>query len=104
MGWVIWLAILVAILAFEARALLSQRINDTLSEAVWWLRTRIWGRIVLFPLWAWLTWHFFLEPSFWNPQAGVWLDDFAAVGLFIGLAILRDYDDYHKTLDKTDEG
>jgi hypothetical protein len=97
MDWLVWLIILVVILVFEARALFSGKINDTLSESVWWLRTRVWGRLVLFPLWAWLTWHFFMEPSFWNPQAGVWIDDYIVVGVGFVLALIRDYDDYHKS-------
>lgn len=97
MDWVIWLLLLVAILVFEFRALFSGRINDTLSEAVWWLRARLWGRVLIVPLWFWLTWHFFLEPSFLDPRAGVWYDDFIVVGLGLVAALLRDYDDYHKT-------
>jgi len=107
MDWVIWLVIFVVILAFEARALFSGRINDTLSEAIWWLRARVWGRIVLFPLWSWLSYHFFIEPVSLNPQSGVWWDDFIVVGLGLLAALLRDYDDYHKTekqlIDKFDK-
>lgn len=99
MEWVVWLVILVVTLAFEARALLEPRINDTLSEAIWWLRARLWGRLVTIPVWAWLTWHFFLEPTALNPQSGVWQDDVIAVTLGVAIAVLRDYDDYYKTLD-----
>lgn len=108
MEWIVWPIILVVILAFEAKALINHIKHDTLSEGVWWLRTRLWGRLLLFPLWSWVTYHFFIEAASMNPQSGVWWDDFLIIGIFLGLAIARDYEDYHVTktvvVDKPDKG
>lgn len=74
-----WLAILAIILVVETVAIFNKRRADTLSEQIWWLRTKWWGRIILFPLWSWLSYHFFLEPS--SVALHTWWDDWALVGL-----------------------
>lgn len=76
---VAWMLILLAILTVEALAILNTKRSDTLSEQIWWLRTKWWGRIVLFPLWAWLSYHFFLEPE--TVAIHVWIDDFILIAI-----------------------
>lgn len=96
MEWLVWLVLLVVILGFEARALLQRKRGDTLSEAVWWLRARLWGRMLLFPLFMWLGWHFFLEPGGIGPYApggAVWFDDIIVVMAGVILALFRDYEE-----------
>lgn len=93
MEWLVWPVLLLIILVFELKALLSKTRGDTLSESIWWLRTRVWGRIIIVPLWAWMTWHFFLEPPSISPGAGVWIDDIFIVALALGAALLLDYND-----------
>lgn len=94
MDWIVWPILAVIILAFETRALVLKRRGDTLSEAIWWLRARLWGRIILFPLAIWLGWHFFLEPASLDPTAGVWFDDWLLVLVGIILALFRDYEEF----------
>lgn len=83
---VAWLVLFVTILVVEGLALFNVNKSDTLSEQIWWLRTKWWGRIILFPLWAWLTYHFFLEPD--SVALTVWWDDWALVGLTLTATVL----------------
>lgn len=76
MEWVVvWMVILAVVLVFEFWALGRKARGDTLSEQIWWLLKRWWGRAILYPLWIWLTYHFFLEPDSVALQA--WWDDIA---------------------------
>lgn len=86
---IIWGALLGVILIVETVALLLRRRGDTLSEQVWWLRNQAWARCILFGLWAWLTWHFFVEPTSMGAGSGVWADDITitAAAALLGLLV-----------------
>lgn len=94
MWWLVWVVLLVMGVIFEVRALIDKRANDTLSESIWELRTRMIGRVVFIPAWVWLTWHFLLEPAAWGPIAGVWWDDIIGVIAGVVVAVLVDYKEY----------
>jgi len=102
--WVAWPIITVVILAFEGKALLNRTPGDTLSESIWWLRARIWGRLLFNPLWFWMTYHFIIEPESMNPLSGIWWDDFLVIGLGIAYALLRDFNEYNKTPRMINDG
>lgn len=89
---IIWAAILALILLIEVVALVISRRGDTLSEQVWWLRQRMWARSVLFGLWAWLTWHFFIEPVAIGAGSGVWADDITITAAAALLGLIVRYD------------
>ena len=74
-----WLTILVVGLAVEAVALWRRASGDTLSEHVWWLRARTWGRPLLYAAWGWLTWHFVVEEAT-DPHRARWWDDYTVIG------------------------
>lgn len=83
----IWITLFALGLVAEGYALWSKKRGDTLSEKVWVLRAIRWARAILMPLWAWLTYHFFLEPRSLGVEAGVWWDDWTLVGFFVIVAV-----------------
>ena len=88
-GWVILFGL---ILFWEWGALVNEDFGDTLSEQVWKLMKTIPGSFALVSLWSWLTWHFFIEPRFFE---SLWLttyqDDLIVVmvGLFAATFLRR---------------
>ncbi len=72
---ILWVTIGILGIIVELMAFARRDAGDTLSEHIWTLRMARWGRSILFPLWVWLTWHFFLEPPSLDSYAGVWYDD-----------------------------
>jgi len=81
--------VFVAVLAIEAGALSNKQYGDTLSEQVWALMTTVSGAFILVSLWFWLTWHFFIEPRFFE---SLWLttftDDYIVIGAGLFAATL----------------
>lgn len=77
-----WAFLVVAVLVLEIGALLNQDYGDTLSEQVWTLMKTVTGSFILVSLWFWLTWHWFIEPRFFEQWFLTnWTDDYAVVGL-----------------------
>ncbi|MCA1799740.1 MAG: hypothetical protein LC650_00385 [Actinobacteria bacterium] len=96
MQWVFWAVLFAVAIVFQLHSVYYNNRWGMLTSSVRWLRTRIYGRVVLFPAWFWLTWHWFLEPQGFM---GNLLDDFAAIGLGIAVAVLVDYDDVLRTFN-----
>lgn len=82
-----WIALFLVGFSVEGVALVNKVRRDTLSEQVWFLRAKRWGRAVLMPFWAWLTWHFWVEPASMGPLESVWWDDWTLVGFFFAVAV-----------------
>lgn len=77
-----WVFLFLAVLALEVGALVRKEYGDTLSEQVWKLMKTLPGAFVLVTLWLWLTWHFFVEPAFFEQWfLTTWIDDYIVVGL-----------------------
>ena len=91
----LWIVLFGAGVVVEGFALFNNKRNDTLSEQVWLIRTKLVGRLLLFPFWAWLTWHFFIEPATLGPQANVWWDDAIVIVIALVLGVFVSYEDYH---------
>jgi hypothetical protein len=53
-------AIVATLGVYEAAAITTGRL-PTISYTAWWLRDSRWGRLVLFLVWGWLTFHLFTE-------------------------------------------
>jgi len=92
MEWVVWLVLFAIAGSFQLFSVFTGNKWGQLTNSVRWLRTRLWGRILVFPLWAWLTAHWFVvdqipgEPILWYPVA-------IAGGLV--LALWMDHKDYY---------
>lgn len=84
---ILWAVLFTVGLIVEGLAIYDKRRGDTLSEHVWLLRTKKYGRAILMPAWAWLTWHFWLEPSAVSARSNIWWDDFILIGLTVALAL-----------------
>lgn len=69
---ILWLVVLVATVLLEGYAL-GSRNGATLSQLVREQLQHPVGRYVFYPLWCWLTWHWFLSPS----AAVTWRDAIA---------------------------
>lgn len=94
MEWVFWLVMFAVAITFQLQAVARGSRWGMLTSSVRWLRVRIWGRLVLFPAWFWLTWHWFLEP---RALGRSWWDDALAVLAGVAVAVAVDYHDYFKS-------
>lgn len=92
MEWIFWLALFGVAVSFQIVAVARRSRWGMLTNSVRWLRARLLGRLLLFPLWSWLTWHWFIEPRALAPG---WGDDVVAVGVGVLIAGLIDYEDWH---------
>ena len=101
MEWIFWLVLFAIAVAFQLNAVYHQRHWGMLTSSVRWLSVRVWGRIILFPLWAWLTVHWFLGP-FLPGETGLWYVLAIAGGVFAALLVdYKDVKDTHPDLDST---
>lgn len=94
MEWVIWVLLFVIAIGFQMVSVVRGSRWGMLTSSVRWLRARLAGRMLLFPAWSWLTWHWFIEP---RVLASSWVDDALAVGVGVLLAFLVDYEDWFAT-------
>lgn len=88
-----WILLLIVGGGFELSALAQKKSEWTLSWGIWWLRSRTWARPIIIPAWAWMTYHFFLEPENIAPGASVWADDFLLLAISAIAAFFVDYKD-----------
>lgn len=85
----VWAALFLFGLVLEGIALWSPGKHDTLSEQVWALLNTLPGRLILWPLWVWLTWHFFLERAwFFNLHRTEFMDDIVVSGTMVVVVVL----------------
>ena len=73
----LWLALGLAALGLQAVALARGDTKAKLSRHVERLRVHAVWRVPLASLWAWLTWHWFIEPRFipqWRSEGNWWPD------------------------------
>lgn len=83
----------------EIAALIAKKRQDTLSEQVWILRTSVLIRIVLFPFWMWLTYHFWFEPTAWGPvKSNIWWDDIVVLAVSAFGALFLEHKDTRSKL------
>lgn len=81
-GWpTIWFLVCVVVVLLEGVALGRPEAGDTLSEIVRTFRFDGAGRVVLLPLWSWLTWHWIMRPA--SMPMFSWRD---GVAITVGLA------------------
>lgn len=90
----VWVVLFALAIGFQLR---SWKLGDEwgmLTTSVKWLRVRLWGRMIVIPLFVWLTWHWFVAPPRFD---GTWGDD--AMVLVVGavVALFLDYEDYVRT-------
>jgi hypothetical protein len=96
MEWLVWVALFTVGVTFQLVSVAQQRQWGMLTSSVRWLRVRLWGRLVIFPAWFWLTWHWFMEPR--SLGGGQFWDDAAAITLGVLAAIYVDYQDHVRTM------
>jgi len=101
MPWqvMVWISLFAIGGAFQIQSVARRDRWGMLTNSVRWLRARMVGRLVIFPLWAWLTWHWFLAPRSWD---GHYADDIVAVLVGVAIALLADYQDYRYNPKKSD--
>lgn len=92
----VWSALIFIAVIFQLQAVARGDRWGQLTSSVRWLRARLVGRLVLFPFFTWLTWHWFLEPV---ALIGSWWPDLAAIGVGVVFALLLDYDDFQRNID-----
>jgi hypothetical protein len=90
----IWIVLVAIALGVEAAALMvplpeSERGEGaSASRQVWLFRISLVGRLILMPFFAWLNWHWFIEP---NGLAHSITDDLVAVAVGVLLALTVRY-------------
>ena len=100
MEWIFWLVLFLVAVGFQLFAVARKSRRGMLTNSVRWLRARMLGRLLVFPLWVWLTWHWFLEP---RSLAAHWYDDVIAVLLGVLIAVLADFADWDHTREHAEE-
>lgn len=90
-----WAVLFTIAIAFQLHSVWYNNKWGMLTSSVRWLRARTVGRILLFPAWFWLSWHWFLEPM---ALRGRLYDDVLAIFAGVGIALLVDYDDSLRTM------
>ena len=86
----VWFVLFMLAIGFQLR---SWKMGDEwgmLTSSVKWLRARLIGRMILFPFFSWLTYHWFVAPPHLD---GHWGDDVMAVIAGVFLALFFDYED-----------
>lgn len=92
---IFWIVLFAVGIAFQLHSVFYKNKWGQLTSSIRWLRTRLIGRLLLFPFFFWLTWHWFLEPQ---SLSGPLLDDALAILLGVATAMTVDYEDHHRTL------
>lgn len=85
-GAAVWLWIAGLVLIFEGIAIVQR--GGMLSHYVWIMLDDPRGRMLLVPLWAWLTWHWFLEHWAWPAGKPEWWDDLVVIASALAGMIL----------------
>ena len=92
MEWIVWLGLFAIGLSFQLFSVFTKNRRGQLTNSVRWLRTRLWGRLIVFPLWTWLTAHWFVVDKV-PGGAVVWYP--VSIGAGVLLALLVDYKDFY---------
>jgi hypothetical protein len=99
MAWVVWLVLFTIAITFQLVAVATNNHWGMLTSTVRWLRARMWGRLIVFPAWFWLTWHWFIEPQ--SLGGAQFIDDVIFIILGVVAALFINYQDYIKTKETT---
>lgn len=77
-----WAILFSAVLIWEYFSIVRKERGDTLSEQVWKLMKYWPAAMLIMGLWFWLTWHWFIEPQWFESlQHYTWWDDYVVTGL-----------------------
>lgn len=94
---IVWFVLFLFAVFFQLR---SWKFGDEwgmLTSSMKWLRVRLWGRMIVFPFFVWLTWHWFMAPPRFDET---WGDDAMALVVGVVLALFFDYEDMVTTKEE----